>query len=440
MAGRGMMTPSVLTVAVAAAWLALGGLAAWREGMVPLWAGVGAAAVVVALVDAVWGWWSERPGFERRLPGRFAVGEPTEVLLRLDNGGGRPVWIEVADGIPATAEAAELPLRARVPARRRGELRYRVTHLQRGEAWFAPAHLRCRSPLGMWWRGWRAGAPEEVRVYPDFAPVIRLALLAMEHRVDPAGVRKRGRGGVSREFHQLRDYQEGDSLAQVDWKATSRHRQLISREFEEQRNQTVVMLLDTGRRMRAVDGVLPQFDHCLNAALLLGYVALRQGDLVGVQGFGGTERWLPPQRGAAAVAALLNHLYDYQTTAQPSDFVAAAERLMERQRRRALVVLLTNLRGEDEAELGPALRMLRSRHLVVLGSLREQAVDALRREPVGGFREALRFTAAEAYFAERQRVLRGLEREGVITIDVTAAEFPVALANRYLEIKRAARL
>lgn len=440
MAGRGTIIPGQLLVAVAAGWTVLGAVAAWRAGLVPLWGWAGAAAGLAALADAAWVLLLERPAFERRLPGRFAVGEPTEVVVRLDNRSGRAARVAVADGVPATAEAAELPLELRVPARRRGEARYRVTQLQRGEVRFAPAQLRLRSPLGLWWRGWRAGAPEDVRVYPDFAPVIRLALLAMEHRVDPAGVRRRGRGGVSREFHQLRDFQEGDSLAQVDWKATSRHRHLISREFEEQRNQTIVLLLDTGRRMRAVDGRLPQFDHCLNASLLLGCVALRQGDLVGVQGFGGTDRWLPPQRGAGAVATLLNHLYDYQTTAQPSDFTAAAERLMERQRRRALVVLLTNLRGEDEAELLPALRMLRSRHLVVLGSLREQAVDALRREPVAGFREALRFAAAEAYFAERRAVLRGLERAGVLTVDVAAAEFPVALANRYLEIKRAARL
>jgi len=432
--------PSRQMLAVVAGWAVLGALVSWRTEWHAVWLWAGVAAGVAVLGDGIWIRMLGAPGFERRLPGRFAVGEPAEVVLRLDNRSRLPAEVEVFDGLPTTAEAGELPLRARIPARRRAELRYQVSQLQRGAVQFTAAHVRRRSPLGFWRRGWRLGGLEEVRVYPDFAPVIRLALLAMEHRVDPAGVRRRSHGGVSREFHQLRDYREGDSLAQVDWKASSRHRHLISREFEEQRNQTVIVLLDTGRRMRAMDGRLAQFDHCLNAALLLACVALRQGDLVGVQGFGGTERWLPPQRGVRAIDTLLNHLYDYQTTAQPSDFTAAAERLMERQRRRALVVLLTNLRGEDEAELAPALRMLRSRHLVVLGSLREQAVEGLRREPVAGFREALRFAAAEAYFAERRMVLHGLEREGVIAVDVVAAEFPVALANRYLEIKRAARL
>jgi uncharacterized protein (DUF58 family) len=216
--------------------------------------------------------------------------------------------------------------------------------------------------------------------------------------------------------------------------------QLISREFQEQRNQTVIFLTDTGRRMRAIDGELPQFDHCLNAMLLLSYVALRQGDQVGVQSFGGTDRWLPPVKGAHSMSVLLNHLYDYQTTPEPSDFTTAAERLQVRQRRRALVVVLTNLRGEDAVELIPALRILASRHLVVLASLRERAIEDARHQPVGVFRDALRFAAAEQYDLEREEVLANLRAHGVLTLDVPAQQFPVKLANMYLDIKAAGRL
>jgi len=424
----------------ATAWLLFGAVVSWRREWIGAWAWSGMVAAGLAALDALWARLQREPGFSRSLPGRFAVGEPAEVALRIENHSATVAEFEVFDGLPETAEAEGLPLRVRIPGHRRGDFRYRLTQLVRGEVFFGPAHVRRLSPVGFWWRGWRLGGPESVRVYPDFAPVVRLALAAMENLSEPSGILRKNRAGVSREFHQLREFQEGDSLAQIDWKSTSRHRQLISREFEEQRNQAVIFLLDTGRRMRAVDGRLPQFDHCLNAALVLAWVALRQGDQVGVQGFGGTDRWLPPMRGRHAVEAVLNHLYDYQTTAEPSDFAEAAERLMLRQRRRAMVVMLTNLRGEDDAELRPALRMLRSRHLVVLGSLREQSVETLRRTPVAGFGEALRFGAAEAYVAERRELLRSLEGEGVVTVDVPAAEFPVALANRYMEIKRTARL
>lgn len=294
--------------------------------------------------------------------------------------------------------------------------------------------------MGLWRMRHTAGVAEEVKVYPDYEPVLKFALLAMQARQEQMGIVRKSLAGSSRDFHQLREYREGDPMAQIDWKATSRRVTLISREFQEQRNQTVIFLTDTGRRMRAMDGELPQFDHCLNAMLLLSYVALRQGDQVGVQAFGGTNRWLPPVKGAHSMSVLLNHLFDYQTTPEPSDFAAAAESLLARQKRRSLVVVMTNLRGEDSSELIPALRLLRSKHLVMLASLRERSVEDARTAAIDEFSDALRFAAAERYDAERAQVLSTLHGFGILTLDVPAQQFPVALANRYLDIKAAGRL
>ena len=121
----------------------------------------------------------------------------------------------------------------------------------------------------------------------------------------------------------------GDSLSQIDWKASSKRQSLISRDFQEQLDQSVILMLDCGRRMRTIDGEISQFDHCLNAMLLISYVALRQGDQVGILSFGGTERWLPPVKGASSMTTVLNHLYDYETSPFPSDFSEAAERLTQ---------------------------------------------------------------------------------------------------------------
>jgi uncharacterized protein (DUF58 family) len=279
-----------------------------------------------------------------------------------------------------------------------------------------------------------------VKVYPNYEPVLRFALLAMQHRESPMGIVRRPRAGTSRDFHQLRDYRDGDPFSQIDWKASSRRQMLISRDFQEQRDQTVVFLLDTGRRMRAMDGDLPQFDHALNAILLVSHIALRQGDQVGVKSFGGTDRWLPPVKGAHAMPVLLNHLYDYQTTSAPSDFAGAVEQLMARQRRRALVVVMTNLRGEDGKELNAALQVLQTKHLVLLASLKEKSVEDAALVPVSDFPEALKFLAADRYKSERAEILAILGRQGILTLDTTAQQFAIALANRYLDIKAGGRI
>jgi uncharacterized protein (DUF58 family) len=434
------MSPTARALGIVVTW-ALFGLAAsvWRELVTPWWI----AAVVVAaaaLVDGIVLRKLARVEVTRRLPGRFAVGEAADVRLDLRNPGRLPAVVEVFDGIPPGAQAEAMPWSGTIPPGGKARVTHPVRLLERGMAPFAPVHVRRTSWLGLWRMRHLAGAAEEAKVYPDYEPVLKFALLAMQARQEQMGIVRKSFAGSSRDFHQLREYREGDPMSQIDWKATSRRVALISREFQEQRNQIVIFLTDTGRRMRAMDGELPQFDHCLNAMLLLSYVALRQGDQVGVQAFGGTNRWLPPVKGAHSMPVLLNHLFDYQTTPEPSDFSAAAERLLARQKRRALVVVMTNLRGEDASELVPALRLLRSKHLVMLASLRERSVENARTKPVDEFSDALRFAAAERYDAERTEVLATLQSSGILTLDVPAQQFPIALANRYLDIKAAGRL
>ncbi|RYD94012.1 MAG: DUF58 domain-containing protein [Sphingomonadales bacterium] len=422
------------------AW-ALFGLAAsvWRELVTPWWI-CGAVLAFAGVVDGIVLRRLTRVEVARRLPGRFAVGEAADVRLDIRNPGRFPAVVDVFDGIPPGGQAEVMPWRGAIPAGGKARVTHPVRIIERGMASFGKVHVRRTSLMGLWRMRHTAGVAEEVKVYPDYEPVLKFALLAMQARQEQMGIVRKSFAGSSRDFHQLREYREGDPMSQIDWKATSRRVTLISREFQEQRNQTVIFLTDTGRRMRAMDGELPQFDHCLNAMLLLSYVALRQGDQVGVQAFGGTNRWLPPVKGAHSMAVLLNHLFDYQTTPEPSDFAAAAESLLARQKRRALVVVMTNLRGEDSSELIPALRLLRSKHLVILASLRERSVEDARTKPIDEFSDALRFAAAERYDAERAQVLTTLQGFGILTLDVPAQQFPVALANRYLDIKAAGRL
>ncbi len=434
------MSPTSRLLTLAAAWLLLAVIASAVPTLMQPWLWLGAGAGVLILTDAIIAWVWKPLELQRRLPGRFALGEAGEVRLSVRNDCSRPALVEIFDGIPQGAVAPTLPWAGMVPAGREIRVFHPVTLRERGEAVFGPVQMRRFSPLGLWTRKTLHLADETVKVYPNYEPVIRFALLAMQHRESPLGIVRRPRAGSSRDFHQLRDYRDGDPLGQIDWKATSRRQTLISRDYQEQRNQSVVFLLDTGRRMRALDGGVPQFDHVLNAILLVSHLALRQGDQVAVKSFGGSDRWLPPVKGSHAMPVLLNHLYDYQTTPAPSDFSGAVEQLMARQRRRSLVILLTNLRGEDGKELVPALQVLKSRHLVLLASMREQAVEHAISDPVESFSAALKFLAADRYVRERREILATLGASGVLTLDSTAPDLAVDLANRYYDIKAAGRI
>ncbi|MBI2380567.1 MAG: DUF58 domain-containing protein [Gammaproteobacteria bacterium] len=375
------------------------------------------------------------PRVLRRLNRSLPLGVWQEVELELHHGGGEALDLEVFDHVPETFELEGLPQAGRVPAGGFLRLHYRLKAGRRGDAWFPGLGLRLASPWGLWTRQVFVDAPEDLRVFPNFAAVTRYALLALEQREGSLGVMRRQRRGEGLEFHQLREYREGDALRQIDWKATSRHKKLIAREYQEERDQQIVFLLDAGRRMRAEDGETAHFDQALNAMLLLAYIALRQGDAVGLMSFAGADRYRAPAKGLSTVNALLNLTYDLQPSLDAADFRAAAQSLDGRLRKRALVVLLTTLRDDDGGELSPAVRYLRQRHLVLVADLRESVLDRLGQEAIADFQGALTQAAAEDFAAARRGLHERLGQDGVHMLDVTPAELPVRLVNRYLDIK-----
>ena len=426
-------TPRLLTLLIALLVLAV--LASIWSQFVVLWQGGIGLAAFVLIADALTLPRKGRVSVERSLPGRFALGVPSAVTLTVTHSTRRTLELEVFDGLPPAATARNLPQRVSIPPGQFAAMTYEAVFVNRGQHTFAPVQMLADSLLGLWRRLLHVGEPAQTRAYPNYEPVVRFALLATANRLDQMGIVRRRRIGASLDFHQLRDYQDGDVLSRVDWKATSRRLSLISRDFDEVRNQTILLVPDCGRRMRALDGSLSQFDHCLNAMLLIAFIALRQGDEVGVCGFGGTKKWLPPGNGAHSMPKLLNHLYDYNTTNEPSDFVEAAEQVMARQKRRALVILLTNLRSEDGGTLRAATHLMQRRHLVLAATLREQELENRAARPVQNLADALEYGSLAHYFSERRQLLENLRSQRVLTVDETAQMLPVALANKYLDVK-----
>ncbi|HET7197212.1 MAG TPA: DUF58 domain-containing protein [Burkholderiales bacterium] len=410
--------------------------------------GVAAAAVALgALVDLVAALRLATPQIARLLPATLALGVPVDARLRVRNASRAPLTLEVYDHHPQSFECRGLPRRVALAPAQWAELSYEARPVARGEATFAPAELRLFSPLRLWQVARRAGDSTAVRVYPNFQALARYTLLATDNRLSQIGVLQVRRRGEGMEFHQLREYRQGDAQRAVDWKATARSGKLISREYEDEKDQRVLLVVDCGRRMAAKDDApegdalpLSHFDHTLNAALLLAHVALRQGDAVGMMTMGGVSRYCEPRKSLGALHALLNRAYDLEPTLAMPDYELAASQLMLRVRRRALVIMLTNLRDEDDATLLPALRLLRARHLVVLASLREAIVSRALSARVDSFERAVTHAAASDYLERRSRVFSRIENAGAITLDVEPARLPIALVNRYLGLKRAGTL
>ncbi|MBI3864579.1 MAG: DUF58 domain-containing protein, partial [Planctomycetia bacterium] len=304
LAGAVLSAPAVAAAFVdlepaTARWLHLGGVA------------FNLLIFIAALVDIAVSPSLRRIEIEREMSDVMSVGARNAIRVWLTNRNRQEVTVEFQDEPPQPCATDGLPFIMTLAPRK---ARYRVYHVvphHRGQTKFRDVFLRSRSRLGFWTFFDQRKAAREIRVYPDIQAVRGIELLARRNRVAETGLklsRLRGRGS---EFDRLREYRREDEYRHIDWKATARQQQLISREYVVERNQNILIVLDCGRSMCNELGGITHLDRALNAAIVLSYIALRQGDNVGFLAFSNrAERWVRPVRGAGAIQSIIRHTYD----------------------------------------------------------------------------------------------------------------------------------
>jgi len=392
-------------------------------------------------------WREANVTLSRQIPPAFAIGVQRPIKLMLGAETSHDWQIRLHDHADPSLLVDGMPRELLMHGNRVTEFEYVVTPTRRGEISFAPADVGIRSRFGFLELMTRVGSMETRHVFPDFAQVARYAWLAGDRRLAEIGIKTYRQRGEGTDFKQLSEYRVGDAVRHIDWKATLRFSKPIVRQFQNERDQCVMLLIDCGRRMRADDrdgGIgAAHFDQVLNAVMLLTYVALKQGDAVGAMTFGtplGHERWFTPRKGAVTLNALMGELFDVQPTPTHSDYLAAAQAFMKRQRKRALVIVITNFRDEDSSELGQALQLLRSRHLVMTASLREGVVRELMEQPLNGHDSALDIGSAHLYEQARRDAFNRIAAGDSLMVDAEPAQLGIELVNRYHAVKRAGRI
>lgn len=405
----------------------------WRT----LWWGLLALLGLASLSDALWLWRTPTPEVRRHLPAALLQGRWSAAQLELRGTAGRACRLLAGDLPPPGLEIRHLPQRLRLAPGATVMLHGELRAAERGLYAFAAVELLLESPLGLWQARRRPALAASLRVLPDSGPASRGHLPGAGH-VRGTGQRPWPRQGPGREFHQLREFRDGDSLRQIDWKATARKRQPVAREYQEERDQQILFLLDGGQRMRSRDGERSHFDRSLQACLRLAGLALQQGDAVGVQVFGSDRPCrLPPAKGPRQLRALTDALYDLQPGSLPGDWSEALGGLLAGQRRQALIILISNLQAEDADELPQAARHIATRHRLLIASLRETLPENLVRTPVVRYEQALAYCAALDFQAGRHALHARLAAQGLAVLDVAPEALDGALIERYLQWKHA---
>lgn len=393
--------------------------------------------VALALVD----WLISRPLYflkiKRQINETLPVGKPSKVVLRLLNPCSFTADIKIFDHHPSSFKVQNEPAKLAIKPNEEVAVIYYVIPTKRGDAEFTEVDLRAKSRLGLWTFKIKIALNKTVKIYPDFSAIAQLAGLEHDQQSAQIGLHIQQRRGEGMEFRQLRDFRKGDGLRRVDWKASSRMGKLIARDYQDERDQEIIFMLDCGRRLHTKDGDISHFDHCLNAVLLTAYVALNKGDRVGLMTFAGNELWFPPRGGESALPAMIRQVYDLHSSFQNPDYLTAASKLLQHQKRRALVVMLSNFHSEEDEDLVAAAQLLRRRHLLISASLRETYVDQRLEKPVESFNDALEYSGASQFMSNRTRLVNQMRSLGIYIIDTSPKEMPIQLVNQYLAMKKA---
>lgn len=431
------MRPSILLFAFSLLLLATAVISVVIPGLATYWWYPAPLAGALAVADALTLPVLKRPRLRRTIAPLLTVGKTARVELTLEPPLPRR-RLNLFDGIPSGFHSDNLPIRVRPTAQQveKGiKLTYNVVCDRRGLFEFTPAWVERSSPLGFWVRRYRIGARQEVRVFPDLRALAGMSFHLGGSPAASKGAHNLRRRGLGLEFHQLREYRQGDMMRTVDQKATSRFHKLIVREMQEEEDQTVLFLLDTGYRMAEREEGISHFDHAFEAMLSLAYVALRQGDRVGVRTWGPDERWIPPRRSLSAFPQIVHRLYDVEAHPESSSPAIVLSELIPRLTRRTLIFLLTNFREEDGEGITPLIPILRTRHLFCTVWIREAVAEELAARIPSSHDEALETAMARSFLIERERCRVGWEAQGVLTIDTTAKSLTPRLLQRYWEIK-----
>jgi len=310
--------------------------------------------------------------------------------------------------------------------------------MRRGEGRLRAVWLRWRGPRGLFQFELRPPLDLAVAVGPRARAVRRTALRFFGARQYASGIKVEQYTGDGSEFEALREHRPGHDSRAINWKASARHRKLLSQEFRAERNHQVVLAIDTGHLMREPLAGIPRLDHAINGGLLLSYFCLRTGDRVGLFGFDEKVRcFAEPQGNLQAFARLQRLSASLEYSSSETNYTLGLAELSTRLRRRTLVVLLTEFTDTIAAELMlENVDRLSRRHLVLFVALRDAGLDELADHRPTTLADLHRAVVAQDLAREREVVLRRLRRIGAHTVDAPPSSVSVQLLNRYFDIKR----
>lgn len=427
-------------VVYAAVVAALSGALLFVPGLLPFLVGALALGFVAAAVDYAWLWRARRTvAVALATPASCIRGDNVAVHLHVENTGRTRLRLRVRPVLPEQGEPNLYESAAALGPGRRARFPFTIHAPVRGAYRFGDVYVRVTGPLRALEAQVRVPIERTLKVYPDVRSVKDYIVSRHTHAALAPHIHTSRLRGIGSEFESLRDYEEGDDIRRMDWKATARLGRPITRNYEIEHFRNVMVVIDRGRLMAGRIGEATKLDHAIDAALMVAGVALDGGDRCGMLVFDDdVVAYLPPRGRMDQLQRLVETVHDIQPNLVESHFRRAFIYLQTKLTRRSLVLVLSDIAdAEASAAVVAGLLSLGKRHLVVLAALRTPEIEGVLEEPVDGPLTPYRKAVAYRLLRERAEIMARLERGGVHVLDVPPDRLTIPVVNKYIELREA---
>jgi len=412
----------------------------YQQGVLLLPAAFDGALIAAALLTA----WLGPRGRDLRVVRKFdqvlSVRVDNRVELQIENTGTDPIAFSIRDEPPPTMRRWPDEFRLNLGPGAHAQRQYHVNPDARGSDYFRGTYVRVACPLGLVVRQERLPTDQPFRVYPNVLALREFDLLNQKGRLRELGIRRTRMRGLGMEFESLRDWAEGDDFRKIDWMATARRNRLIVRQYETERNQSVLIGIDVGRHMLGEINGVTKLDHALDACLLLAHAAAAAGDNVGLFIYADqVVRYIPPRKGRNQVGIIIEALHDQVAQPVETDAIAAFSYLAARWKRRSLIVNFTDSGDADRANaISSALAPLVKRHLVLLARVSDPRLKEVLDTRLKTVEDMYRKAAALLIDEDRRQATSVLTLHGLSSLESEPQDLAANLVSFYFRAKESA--
>ncbi|HET6559269.1 MAG TPA: DUF58 domain-containing protein [Prolixibacteraceae bacterium] len=374
----------------------------------------------------------------RVLPEKLSNGDENKVCIYITNNHFFNLHAEIIDEIPEQFQIRDFTVIVKLKPAEEQTVHYVLTPKERGEYVFGFTNVYVSTPIGLWSRRIKFGSSDsKVAVYPSFLQMRKYEFLAISDQLTDAGIKRIRRIGSYSEFDQIKAYVAGDNYRTINWNATARRSKLMVNQYQEERSQQIISVIDKGRVMQMPFNGMSLLDYAINSSLVLSNAALLKYDKVGLITFNQkVDTFLKAESGNKTIAKILELLYNQKTGYAESDYAYLSAYIRRNVAHRSLIILYTNF--ETITSLHRQMdyfKHLSKNHLLLVVIFENAEVKAYAKAKVNDIKEVYVKTIAEKFVYEKKLIVRELKKHGILSILTKPEDLSTHLINKYLEIK-----